>query len=761
MRTEVEQGDESIDIAAVREIWELLDASRGSRSLATLHCAELLDLADAHDIRLTYSELRLIASRLSKGGVEGFVPPLVSGFISELVKGTKAAKVLDPCMGYGSLLGPLVHALEPDEFVGLEDNPDALVCARRMLPNRGSVSGRPDWQDLGLQADQKFDLIVSAPPFGVRVSEPIQCGEQQLRGDAALHLLMASARHLEADGRIVFVLSPAFFSSQAVTVSNAGLQVEAAFLLPSGTFSRTLIESYVVVFKRQQQSEQIFVGDASEDGRVLENYFSRTDSGDPRLGTLVELGEFRGLPPLVSKETLERMGSRTGLERSLLGDLAEQISRCSDGLDPGTGENVLFIRGARPIATTDPEALPPKPKDWFKIPLDPERADARVAASYLKGPLGQHAFGSLSLGSVVSRLRADDVANLVMFLPPAEEHAAVVDLDRKLNAVAREIEELRSELWRAPGRRAEIESSLGRVNHGETFEAWLDTLPFPLASVLWAFHTSRTEPLRAYQLLHHFFEALTQFLATVVMSGVRTNDQLFLSEWETVRRTIDGQGLSVKRPSFATWVIIYERLSKLIRAGLNDGSADMWRRMFVCDDDDLLDALVSKRMVSLVKRANKLRNRWQGHGGVVGDLVARQRMTRYQEMVDEFRGMVGTRWASYPLVLAGRSGRGEVLYNAEALMVMGSRTPFERTHFEVYEPPYEGHLHMMSPVQGRWCRLLPLVQLGPTSAEQLNACYFFNGVVDETPKFVSYHSVERPEVQGGPTTLAPLLTEIA
>jgi hypothetical protein len=45
--------------------------------------------------------------------------------------------------------------------------------------------------------------------------------------------------------------------------------------------------------------------------------------------------------------------------------------------------------------------------------------------------------------------------------------------------------ELEQHLWRKPASIDQIESSLKKLNREERIEEWIDTLPFPMASILW------------------------------------------------------------------------------------------------------------------------------------------------------------------------------------------------------------------------------------------------------------------------------------
>jgi len=49
------------------------------------------------------------------------------------------------------------------------------------------------------------------------------------------------------------------------------------------------------------------------------------------------------------------------------------------------------------------------------------------------------------------------------------------------------------------------------------FEIWMESLPFPIASILWAYNAESNSEKKAEHLLH-FFEALAELLALISLS---------------------------------------------------------------------------------------------------------------------------------------------------------------------------------------------------------------------------------------------------
>ncbi len=344
------------------------------------------------------------------------------------------------------------------------------------------------------------------------------------------------------------------------------------------------------------------------------------------------------------------------------------------------------------------------------------------------------------------------------------EQRTLIELDQRLRAISSEASELQGRLWEGLNRTDEVRRRLEQLNRDDTFPAWLDTLPFPLASILWTHHTLKGRPLKRYLQLEFFFEGLVEFLGIWLMSGVRPSRDRFETEWKSIRETFDRAGQCVERASFGALVTIVEHLAKMVRSGVNGEVEDRryWAAKFACDSPELLRGLVSKLMVALAKRANELRNNWRGHGGVVGDTEAGRRESVLLALLADFRGLVGHRWEDYPLVFPGSFSYSNGVHRCNVLSVTGVRYPFDQKTLDLKTPLEEGQLHFVSPLTGAICRLLPLVRLGATGTEERNACYFFNRVEGgDRQRYVSYHFEDRPEVVEEIPAASELLRELS
>ena len=531
----------------------------------------------------------------------------------------------------------------------------------------------------------------------------------------------------------------------------------------------TSIAGEIVVIRRGNAATAVFAGQATEQERPLKalisNYRHRRPGPTPELGVLVPRAAYRGFEAESSKRRIATMTDRLNLPRRDLDYFALEIVRCPGRVsDVEYKDNAFFLplivtsRCKREVAD-----LPDRPKDYLQIVVDPEKAVSNVLAGFFDSPLGRDIRDSYASGITIRRVPSSAVGQLPVWLPDIQEQRTLVELDQRLRAISSEANELHDRLWQSLNRTDEVRRRLGQLNRDDTFPAWLDTLPYPLASILWTHHTLKGSPLKRYHRLEFFFEGLVQFLGVWLMSGLKTLPDLFHTEWNSIRNTLDRAGLSVERSSFGTWVTIVERFAKIVRSAVAGKVEDRgyWEATFACDSPDLLKSLVSKPMVSLAKKANRLRNDWRGHGGVVGDTEAERRESVLLDLLADFRNLVGNRWEDYPLVFPSMCSFASGVFRCNVFSVTGVRYPFDQRQLDLKAPLEDEWLHFVSPLTGAVCPVLPLVRLGATATEERNACYFFNRLEGgTTQRYISYHFEVRPDVIEEVPAASELLREL-
>ena len=198
-------------------------------------------------------------------------PPAITNAIALLTGNRLGGRVLDPFWGTGGLLWAAIDraiqlGLYP-KFHGQDINARIVGLAEaiaRVAPLQTTVRAG---DSLCTELPQA-NIVVSAPPFGMRLNEPYELldGMETRDGDAAA--IDRCLRHLPPGGRAVLLASSAITFRVALERYRrfvaSEFRVGAVIALPGGCLSNTGIRTVILVIDRDSAGET-FVAQLGED----------------------------------------------------------------------------------------------------------------------------------------------------------------------------------------------------------------------------------------------------------------------------------------------------------------------------------------------------------------------------------------------------------------------------------------------------------------------------------------------------------------
>lgn len=405
-------------------------------------------------------------------------------------------------------------------------------------------------------------------------------------------------------------------------------------------------------------------------------------------------------------------------------------------------------------------AEPPDPKSgarYVSIRLDGEVVQPNFLAAWLNSELGRsemrRTIRASSQGSMIEALRPDTLSlmrwadEMIVPTPEMGTQLMLASADERLRSFQVELGSQRESIWNFPETAEEVVSKLTRA-FDDSLTAWLDQLPFPIASALWTAETAESagEQQRAY---FHAWEAIVAFHAIVLLSASRW-EAVGGSEVETaIRATLQKQNLGMKRATFGTWIVIVEQISKHFRHALEGGDADeiaRVRRAFGDLTSAGIENLISKELVLKFKTVNTKRNRWSGHSGYTSeDERARQVVSLVSDLSD-LRRLLGNVWAQLVLVRAGSGKRMRDGFRQTVELAVGTRSPFARQVFHVGDLMMDGDLYLVKDGTQSPLRLGHFVQLRSAPSNAQYTTYFYNRTEQGSVHMVSYQYGPESEV---------------
>jgi len=528
-----------------------------------------------------------------------------------------------------------------------------------------------------------------------------------------------------------------------------GLTVDAALSLPAGTFAPITTISTTLVIIRRQKTDRLFVGEVTEDRKrnteLLKNLKARKPGSELPLGALIDRELFYSYSSLVAYYKVQELAEKLGIEPVSLSDIAVEINFTEATEYPGFKEssNAIYLPlvGRGHVIASLSQSTLKQPSSYVQIVLDPNKAVALYVAEFFNKSLGRLIREQVKSGVTIPRIRKRMIAQMQVYLPDYETQINTIDADTKVVNRISELSALQERVWSQPRQLEQVLHDIEAVNRVEHFSDWLDTLPFPLASILWTYHSKGEDQYtERYRDLLHFFEALAEFLAIILLSGFDTYQEVFQSKRQQLPE-IRHKASSIKKSTFGTWVSIAAYLAKVGLTMLNGNEEDKsyCSTMFRTGDKELLETLFSGNIISLLQQANEYRNSWVGHGGIDSFHDSLERHFILANLLSRLRSVFSTKWQSFELIKAGTCRFSAGIYHYRVEQIIGHHTPFKKIDVKTDIPMEDGQLYLLASGERTPLKLLPLVKVMPSPKTKQDVCYFYNRSDRDGIRFVSYY----------------------
>jgi predicted RNA methylase len=731
---------------ALRNFWQYATQRRGYSTMTQVAQSWIQDRI-SHNQEITPE---LLFAMYSNQNLDWFgehsTPQMLVSFIGQLAKRHTAQSVLDPTCGLGLLLHAVSSATGAQTIHGIDINSTTTQIAQAVVGPQATIY-TGDALDPHAGLLPKYDMIVANPPFGVIPKMDVQNRKQMAARELGHQLALWACSQLNPSGVAVIILTKSFITQEKTinAIHVAGCRIRALFNIPGGTFANTSIGAYITVIEHGPQ-EQVFVGQVSNDSdhqqRLINNY-RRKKSGDQlALGRMIDLTTFRGFEHLDNNERIKRLARSLHWTPLRAFDVIESVSLLQkEQLKESPNCLYISVNKNRATLTIDHNDTRTVVNKYYYLQINQNHADARFLVYWFNhSPIGQATLASIQYEFPYWRSRKDAISlnNVSMYLPPIQTQQQTLKALEVLTRIRAEADELESELWSSSDPIHNIVHKVETINQEDRYEDWLESLPFPLASILWRHHAnrnSRSNQENAKTLLH-FFEATAAFIATVHLSAFMSDDKLWKDNTQILQTKLDEAQLSMYMASFGAWKLIVEYLASKSR----DLSPEVRTRIYGTSNHNHIDMICNPDLLTVLQQANALRNKGDGHGGVMSNQFAASYHDDLCNLVTTLRGVFGRSWRNYELIQPLSSIYQEGIHQYTVNLLIGSRsTPFESVQRDSSSPLEYERLYLFDASGQRGLLLQPFIQVMPAPQHQVNACFFLNRHTNSDKRLVSYH----------------------
>ncbi|AEG17860.1 DEAD/DEAH box helicase family protein [Methanobacterium paludis] len=285
-------------------------------------------------------------------------------------------------------------------------------------------------------------------------------------------------------------------------------------------------------------------------------------------------------------------------------------------------------------------------------------------------------------------------------------------------------------------------------NKGVPFDQWIESLPFPLASILWACITDSNNEHKVKYLIH-FFEALSEFNVALMVSALSSDKEFYKREFNRCKSPDPRfQGWYLK-PAFGNWNFFGSCLAKNVRRLLEDNDkSKKCLKLLGNPEKAFINMLTNKKLYNILNQVVNYRNQWEGHGPIVSPKDYEERLCILRNEVLKVRKLISNAYNNISLVLPGETRYENGVFHYKVKKLMSTRAPFKNEELKTRTPMDSTKKYLIHGNEGTPIELIPLFDIIESPEMKQEACYFYNNYdkKNDRVRFVSYHFNKESEI---------------
>jgi CRP-like cAMP-binding protein len=620
-----------------------------------------------------------------------------------------------------------------------------------------------EWRDRRtIPTDAKFDVV-----FGVLEDiEDLKAALAYLDTDGIgiFHVHTHFFRFCDSESKgYSGMQSPRPFGAADAFYIQASLKTESFFL--GSCFMEWFADEYLIIVECVKRHD-LFVATVTEDPsrneEILENFRTRRNGSTLRYGfvTSIQYPSFDEYPyyeeAYLMQHPLKASCPASEVVQQILFEDSNELQGSSNSIVVNL-PNADAVGGGTVRIVLDPNrAL----SSYFNLYID-ERVK-HWARHYIENGRFQNVKYRSWLDECSSQLEiAHRILNTQVHIPDLRTQREIQRLATEIADLSGHVEILGKKMWTEPENSNEVAAELKKLGRSDTLDLWIGLLPFPLASILWAYHAHINAPTKLEHLLN-FFEAFVQFNATIMLSALSSRQDFWVSHKHNWIRQDPAYKDAFRMATMGNWIVLGRRMAKFIRQRLKDSNCRKEiQKLFGGFSHESIQAICDSKLWGILSQVLDYRNEWKGHGGISGDVETKRRLEMLESQLSRLRNIISDGYDSMLFVVRKEELRlKEGIHEYRVSNLVGHQTePLPELTIQIEEPLESDKIYFMSRSKdGSPVRLLPFVQiLEDERTSGSVACYYYSCMKNDRCRLVSYHFKSKPEILVDANTLGHAL----
>lgn len=698
---------------------------------------KFLEIITEEEIKISLKLLEIINHIFNDELI--IIPEIVVKFISNYLNNQENGKILDPWPLNGLLTKSINSQIVNKEFITYKKSEDILF---------NTLHKNVDLNYITPYSDVNFKFIIGYPPYNYLEDIRRNFKDLKILDTNQTMNFLKMAVQLSEDGQGIFILNEDFLLNRKkvsvlANINKLGLYIKAIIEIPHQGFPDE--NEKILIFISRKFQDKIFLGSLSEDNennKVLLKNLINTETGRiPQYGYLTSIDSFYSFKSLYAQIESLKISNDYKLPLNEFSDYIEEIHFPSEKSKFLDKPNSIFL----PLDLTlkievDPQNIK---DDFIQIVLNNENCLAEYLTTYINTTeVGWKIRESINLGSNSESLIEEVIRKIQIYLPNLNKQVEILTINSKINEIATIADSQREQLWKRPNEYQSIIKDIESLDDKSEyhFEKWVESLPYPLASILWE-SFSTTKPDLKVRYLLHFFESLSEFIVNILLSGLIKDERFLEYEFNnciTDNRKFKNWYLS---PSFGNWNHFAQCIGRTIQNLLKKQyQRNNILNLFGNPDPEFINKITSYKLFEILSEVNRYRNSWDAHGPVVSSQEYENRHNLLRNSISKLFEHLGNTFNHNLLVLPLDSTFNDGIHHYTVKKFMGSRNRFISIKIDTVIPMDSKNIYLITGNYRNPIKLLPLLKY------YNNSCYFYNSSPKDHNQieYVSYHNIEEP-----------------
>jgi len=677
---------------------------------------------------------------------EFLTPEHLISLIAELSIKIPANKILDPACGSATLLTSVAKGKEDVEVTGIEINQRTNSIAEKTLKESGLKYHLIHADFFSTKLDDKFDLAICNPPFGVRVEKEID-GLAIRRAEPAF--ILFSLQSLRPNGYAIFIVPEGIlFDNNKVfrEYISQKYSLQAVISLPAGSFPYTGIKTSVVVVKKSKQAERVYFAEFIEQQAlkvIVSNFQKQTSNKNLSQGFWVDFESIQKNDSVWAYELYKGAKDfeiRKPNSKYPLRHLSELVSIGKTNSD--IVDTILIQRVGSQLKVIMKDELPEtsNSKNYIELSLAGNEILSQYLKLYLNSERGKTQLQARVGGSAIPSLRAHDLESIYIEVPDLETQIQIISTAQKLLEVSTTVQVATQSFCSQLFNYSELLPLVERFNKADEKDVSFENLISPLAKSFRI--ATQGSPNITSQLDSYFkmFEMIAVLNSIVLLSALG-QEKIILYEKE-----IWADKKIFSKVSFGSWVGLYRRLANLYRLLINDDakkpSEDRQFNTMPFDVDFYLN-LCNQELLTILNAITEKRNK-SAHGGVVPEIVTRKVVSELHPSLMKIFEKLSNAYSALELIYPQTMQKSNGLYTVKAKKLQGTHDPYAEQEIQMETDLNTESLYLynssLSASKNRLELFPEFVKLVQCDICGNWSIYFYNKADSKKADYISYHN---------------------